>query len=389
MSSPDHMHRFETRAIHAGQEPDPETGAIMTPVFQTSTYVQPAPGEHRGYEYSRCNNPTRRALEDCLASLEGGCRAVTFSSGCATAATILHLLRQGDHVVCCDNVYGGIYRLFDKVLARFGVEFTFADLTRPEDLAPHLRPETKLVWLESPTNPLLKVLDLAPLCAAAREHGALSVVDNTFMSPYWQNPLDLGADLVMHSTTKFLNGHSDVIGGAVVTRDEDLAEKLFFLQKTIGAVPAPLDCFLTLRGIKTLPLRMERHESNARAVAGYLARQPLVENLVYPGLESHPGHEIAARQARGFGAMISFELKGGLEPSRRFLSATRLFALAESLGGVESLIEHPAIMTHASVEKSVREQIGITDGLVRLSVGVEHVADLIEDLERAFGAAAG
>jgi len=378
-------HHFETRAIHAGQDPEPFTGAIMTPIFQTSTYVQASPGEHRGYEYTRCNNPTRRALEDNLAALEGGTRAVTFASGCAAAATILHLFEQGDHVVCCDNVYGGVYRLFDKVMSKLGVEFTFADLTDPEDLNTYLRPNTKLVWLESPTNPLLKVLDLERLCTLAREHGAQSVVDNTFMSPYWQNPLELGADLVMHSMTKFLNGHSDVVAGAVVVNDEALAEQMLFLQKTIGAVPSPMDCFLILRGIKTLPVRMRQHEENARLVAEYLTEQPLVENLVYPGLESHPQHDIARRQARGFGGMITFELKGGLEPSRRFLSATRLFALAESLGGVESLIEHPAIMTHASVEKEVREKIGITDGLVRLSVGIEHVDDLIADLEEAFG----
>jgi cystathionine gamma-lyase len=378
---------FETLAIHAGQEPDPATGAIMTPVHLSSTYVQEAPGQHRGYVYSRSGNPTRRALEACLAALEGGNRALAFASGCAASTTVLHLLSAGDHVVCCDDVYGGTYRLFSKVLQRQGLEFTFVDLTDPERLRRNLRPNTRLVWLETPTNPLLKVLDIAALSGIAREHGALTLVDNTFLSPFLQNPLGLGADLVLHSTTKFLNGHSDVIGGAVVASTEGLGENLAFLQNSMGAVPGPLDCFLVLRGIKTLAVRLRQHERNARTVAAYLENHPQVERVIYPGLASHPQHELAGRQARGAGAMISFVLRGGLEAARRFLSATRVFSLAESLGGVESLIEHPAIMTHASVEKPVRERLGIVDGLIRLSVGIEHIDDLTADLERAFAAA--
>lgn len=380
-------HKFETLAIHAGQEPDASTGAIMTPVFLSSTYVQEAPGEHRGYEYSRTGNPTRTALEQNLAALEGGKRGLAFASGCAATTTILHLLRQGDHVVCCDDVYGGTYRLFDKVLGKLGLEFTFADLTRPESLRECLRPETRLVWIETPTNPLLKVLDIAALAGIAREHGALTVVDNTFLSPYLQNPLRLGADIVVHSTTKFLNGHSDVVGGVLVTGDEELGEQLHFLQNSIGAVPGPLDCFLVLRGIKTLAVRMRQHEENARAVADCLVKHHQVEHVIYPGLPSHPQHELAGRQARGFGGMISFVLRGGLEASRKFLAACRVFSLAESLGGVESLIEHPAIMTHASIEPARRQELGIVDGLIRLSVGIEHFDDLIVDLEGAFEAA--
>ena len=377
---------FETRAIHAGQDPEPGTGAIMTPVFLTSTYVQTAPGEHKGYDYSRGGNPTRKALEENVAALEGGKHGFAFASGCAASATVLHMLKAGDHVVCCDDVYGGTYRLFDKVLADKGLTFTFADLQDPAVLEAHLRDNTRLVWIETPTNPLLKVLDIAALTERAREHGAWSLVDNTFMSPYWQNPLALGADIVLHSTTKFLNGHSDVIGGVVVTSDDRIAERLAFLQKSIGAVPGPMDCFLVMRGIKTLAVRMRQHEENARRIAEFLGEQSQVEMVIYPGLPSHPQYERARRQARGFGGMISFVLTGGLAAAREFLSATRLFSLAESRGGVESLIEHPAIMTHASIEKQRREELGIVDGLIRLSVGIEHTDDLIADLERAFAA---
>ncbi len=381
--------RFETLAIHAGQEPDPATGAIMTPVYLTSTYAQSAPGEHKGYEYSRTGNPTRTALERCLAALEGGTRAFAFASGCAAAATVLHLLRAGDHVVCCDDVYGGTYRLMDKVLRGTGLAFTFADLTDPVALERELRPETKLVWLESPTNPLLKVLDIAALCRRARDHGALAVVDNTFLSPYWQNPLALGADVVLHSTTKYLGGHSDLVGGALVVRDAALAEALAFLQNSLGAVPGPLDCFLALRGIKTLPVRMREHEANARRVATWLETRREVRRVIWPGLASPPQHALAVRQARGAGGLISFEIDGGLVAARRVLAATRVFSLAESLGGVESLVEHPALMTHASVEHERRLDLGISDGLIRLSVGLEHPDDLLADLERAFAAAKG
>jgi len=379
--------KFETLAIHAGQPPEPATGAIMTPVFQTSTYVQKAPGEHLGYDYSRAGNPTRAALEQNLAALEGARYGFAFASGCAASTTVTHLLKEGDHVVCCDDVYGGTYRLFDKVMAGIGLQFTFADLRDPAVLIEHLRENTRLVWIETPTNPLLKVLDIAALTEIAHAHGALALVDNTFMSPYWQNPLSLGADLVLHSTTKFLNGHSDVVGGAVVTSDEKIAERLAFLQKSMGAVPGPMDCFLVLRGIKTLAVRMRQHEQNARKIAAYLAEHPQVEKVSYPGLASHPQHELAARQARGFGGMISFVLHGGLPAVRKFLTATSVFSLAESLGGVESLIEHPAIMTHASIERERRQELGIVDGLIRLSVGIEHADDLVADLDRAFAAA--
>jgi len=379
--------RFETLAIHAGQPPEPGTGAIMTPVFQTSTYVHTAPGEHAGYDYSRAGNPTRTALEQNLAALEGGKHGFAFASGCAASTTVTHLLQEGDHVVCCDDVYGGTYRLFDKVMAKMGLQFTFADLREPAALKKHLRKNTRLVWIETPTNPLLKVLDIAALTDMAHAHGALALVDNTFMSPYWQNPLSLGADLVLHSTTKFLNGHSDVVGGAIITSDDVLAEKLAFLQKSMGAVPGPMDCFLVLRGVKTLAVRMRQHEVNARRIAEFLESHPRVAKVSYPGLESHPQHRLAASQARGFGGMISFVMRGGLDAARRFLSATRVFALAESLGGVESLIEHPAIMTHASIEPARRAELGIVDGLIRLSVGIEHIDDLLADLQNAFEAA--
>jgi cystathionine gamma-lyase len=378
--------KFNTLAIHAGQEPDPSTGAIMTPIYQTSTYVQSSPGVHKGYEYSRTHNPTRKALEDCLAALEGARHGMAFSSGCAATTTVLHLLQAGDHVVCCDDVYGGTFRLFDKVLAKNGLQFTFADLTDPQRLREHLRPNTKLLWLETPTNPMLKLMDIEALCAIAHERGVLCVVDNTFMSPYFQRPLALGADVVVHSMTKFINGHSDVVGGAVITDSDELSQRLHFLQNSIGAVLGPTDSFYVLRGIKTLGLRMERHAHNAIAIAHFLEAHPRVEKVIYPGLPSHPQHALACKQMSGFGGMITATLKGGLDDARRFLEHTRLFALAESLGGVESLIEHPAIMTHASVPPENRAALGISDGLIRLSVGIEDLDDLLDDLRHALEA---
>lgn len=373
----------DTLAIHAGQRPDPTTGAIMTPIFQTSTYVQSSPGVHTGYEYSRTDNPTRHALEDCLAALEGAPHGVCFGSGCAASATIMHLLQSGDHVVACDDLYGGTRRLFSRVIANNGIAFTYADLVDPAQLEQHLLPNTRMLWLETPTNPMLKLLDIRALAAIARARGILVVVDNTFMSPIFQRPLDLGADLVVHSTTKFINGHSDVVGGVVVTRDDSLNERLRFLQNSIGAVPGPMDCFLTLRGVKTLGIRMRQHEANARRVVDFLVEHPGVESVLWPGHPSHPQHDLAKAQMSGFGGMITFVLSGGLEAARRVLERTRIFALAESLGGVESLIEHPAIMTHASVPADVRQTLGISDGLIRLSVGIEDIADLLEDLEQA------
>ncbi len=377
---------FNTRAIHAGQQPDPSTGAIMTPIYQTSTYVQTSPGVHTGYEYSRTKNPTRQALEDCIAALEGGRHGLAFASGCAAATTLLHLLDTDSHVVSCDDVYGGTFRLFSKVLSQRALSFTFADLTNPADLERHLRPNTRMIWLESPTNPMLKLVDIEALAKIAHARGILVVVDNTFMSPCFQQPLALGADLVVHSTTKFINGHSDVVGGAVVTDDDALSERMHFLQNSIGAIPGPMDSFLVLRGIKTLGIRMQRHAENAAVVADFLNRHPRVEAVVYPGLASHPQHALARRQMSGFGGMITATLKGGLDEARRFLEATELFALAESLGGVESLIEHPAIMTHASIPPDIRAQLGISDGLIRLSVGIEDIDDLILDLSRALEA---
>ena len=376
---------FDTRAIHAGQEPDPVTGAIMTPVFQTSTYVQSSPGEHSGFEYSRTHNPTRNALEDCLASLEGGKHGVAFGSGCAATATIMHLLESGAHVVSGDDVYGGTYRLFTRVFDQMGIDFSFVDMTDLEAFESALGDATEMVWLESPTNPMLKISDIAAICDIAHSRGIPVVVDNTFMSPYFQSPLSLGADLVVHSTTKFINGHSDVVGGVVVTDDDEVADRLRFLQNSIGAVPAHMDCWLVMRGVKTLAVRMRQHEENAREIARFLDGHRGVEQVIYPGLESHPQHELATRQMSGYGGMITFLLGGGLESARRLLENVEVFALAESLGGVESLIEHPAIMTHASVPAEVRAELGISDGLVRLSVGIEDKDDLIADLERALG----
>ncbi len=380
-------HRFETLAVHAGQSPDPTTGAVMTPVYLTSTYAQAGPGEHKGFEYSRTRNPTRDALEGCLAALEGARHGLAFASGLAATDAILHLLDAGDHLVCCDDVYGGTFRIVDKVFRRHGLEASWVDLTDPAKLESAMRPRTRLVWIESPTNPLLKLVDLSAVAALARARGARTVVDNTFATPFFQRPLEHGIDLVCHSTTKYLNGHSDVVGGAVVTSDGELHQRLAFLQNAVGAVPSPMDSFLVLRGLKTLPVRMERHAGNAMALARHLETHPQVERVLYPGLPSHPQHALARRQMTGFGGMLCFVIRGGLPAARAFLEAVRVFACAESLGGVESLIEHPAIMTHASVPRETRERLGIADGFIRVSVGIEHADDLVEDLERGFAAA--
>ncbi len=379
---------FGTRAIHAGQKPDPVTGAVMTPVYYTSTYAQEAPGVHKGFEYSRTHNLTRFALEANLASLEGGVGGLCFASGLAATSTLLQLFDSGTHVIAADDLYGGTFRLFDKVYRRFGFEFTYVDpLGGAAAIEAAIRPTTKLVWVETPTNPMLKLVDLAAVAEVCKKRGLMFAVDNTFLTPYFQRPLELGADVVAHSLTKYLNGHSDVVGGALIFKDQGLRDRVAFLQNAAGAVPSPMDSFLVMRGTKTLHVRMDRHESNARTIATWLQTHPQVEKVIYPGLESHPQHALAKRQARGFGAMISFVLKGGLEESRKFLSACQIFTLAESLGGVESLIEHPAIMTHASVPADRRAVLGITDGLIRLSVGIEDVSDLQQDLERSFRAA--
>jgi cystathionine gamma-lyase len=380
--------RFETLAIHAGQAPDPTTGAIMTPVYLTSTYVQASPGVHKGFEYSRTRNPTRDALEGCLAALEGAAHGLCFGSGLAATDAVLHSLQAGDHVLHCDDLYGGTFRLFDKVYRRHGLTFDAVDMSDPSNVEAAMRPETRLLWIESPTNPMLKIVDLAAVARIARARGARTVVDNTFATPFFQRPLEHGIDAVVHSTTKYLNGHSDVVGGAVLTSDDELAARLRFLQNAVGAVPGPMDAFLVLRGLKTLPVRMERHARNALQVARHLEGHPQVERVSYPGLASHPQHALAARQMSGFGGMLTFVLRGGLPAARAFLETVRVFACAESLGGVESLIEHPAIMTHASVPPETRRRLGIADGLIRASVGIESAEDLVEDLERGFRAAA-
>jgi cystathionine gamma-synthase len=380
-------HHFSTLAIHAGQEPDPTTGAVVPPIYQTSTYAQQEVGVHKGFEYSRTGNPTRQALEICLAELEGvgldgAAYGLAFSSGMATTDTILRLLNPGDHVLASNDVYGGTYRLFEKVLARYGLSFTYVEMSDLEQVRAGLRPETRLVWIETPTNPLLKLADIAAVSKLAKENrpDVLVAVDNTFASPYLQQPLLLGADISMHSSTKYLGGHSDVVGGALVTTQKDVYEQLKFLQNAIGAVPGPMDCWLTLRGIKTLAIRMERHSENAERIAQFLEQHPAVEQVLYPGLPGHPGYEIARQQMRHFGGMISFVVKGGLEAARQVAGGTKIFLLAESLGGVESLIEHPGVMTHASVAGSPLE---IAPGLVRISVGIEHIDDLLADLEQA------
>lgn len=379
---------FATRSIHAGQSPDPATGAVMPPIYATSTYAQKSPGQHQGYEYSRTQNPTRMAYERCIADLEGGSRGFAFASGMAAAATLLELLEAGSHVVAMDDLYGGTYRLFERVRRRSaGLTFSFVDLRERAALQAAIRQETRLLWVETPTNPLLKLVDLEMVAEVAHRHRLLAVCDNTFASPYLQRPLEYGFDIVMHSATKYLNGHSDIVGGAVVVGEEpELAERLAFLQNSVGAVAGPFDSFLALRGLKTLALRMERHCANALELAGWLEQHPKIERVIYPGLASHPQHALAKKQMRAFGGMLTIFLKGGEAEARRFLERCELFTLAESLGGVESLIEHPAIMTHASVPAATRRALGISDSLVRLSVGVEDVADLRGDLEQALAA---
>ncbi len=370
---------LDTLAIHAGQEPDPSTGAIMTPIYQTSTYVQPAPAEHKGYEYSRTDNPTRKAFQELMAALEGGQYGLAFASGMAAIDTVMRLLSPGDHTVVGNDVYGGTYRLFDQVLSRYGLEFTYVNVADVDAVGAAIRPTTKMIWLETPTNPLLALADIAAM-AALKPQGALLAVDNTFASPVIQQPLALGADVVVHSTTKYLGGHSDVVGGALVANDAGVYQKLKFLQNAVGAVPGPNDVWLTMRGIKTLHLRLERHSQNALRVAQFLEDQAAITTVLYPGLESHPQHELASRQMKLYGGMVSVIMQGGVEAARKFASRTKLFALAESLGGVESLIEHPFSMTHASTASS---PLAVDPGLVRLSVGIEHVDDLIDDLRQA------
>ncbi|MFD0739043.1 cystathionine gamma-synthase [Lysobacter koreensis] len=376
-----------TLAIHAGQSPDPSTGAVMTPIYATSTYVQSSPGVHQGFEYSRSHNPTRFAYERCVAALEGGSRGFAFASGLAATSTILELLDTGSHVIAMDDVYGGTYRLFERVRRRSaGLDFSWVNLSDVAAFEAAIRPETKMVWIETPTNPLLKLVDIAQIAAIARKRGLIVVVDNTFSSPILQRPLEHGAHLVMHSATKYLNGHSDMVGGMVVVGDDvEIAEQMGFLQNAIGGVQGPFDSFLALRGLKTLHLRMKAHCENAHALAEWLDTHPAIEKVIYPGLKSHPQHELAKRQMDGFGGMVSIYIKGGLDAAKRFCERTELFALAESLGGVESLVNHPAIMTHASVPKERRTQLGIADSLVRLSVGVEDVADLRTELGDALG----
>lgn len=376
--------KFSTRAIHAGQQPDPTTGAIMTPVYLTSTYVQESPGVHKGWEYSRTHNPTRKAYENCIANLESAQFGFAFASGCAAATTVLHLLKGGDHVVAMDDMYGGTYRLFDKVLKNDGFEFSYVDLTNTENFTKAIKPNTKMVWLETPTNPTLKLTDIAAIAKIAKQKNILCVVDNTFMSPVFQRPIELGADIVVHSATKYIGGHSDVVGGVAVTNDAKIAEKIAFFSNSMGGVQGAFDSFLALRSLKTLPIRMKAHNENAMKVAQFLETHPLVEKVVYPGLKTHPQYELAKAQMHGFGGMITFFIKGGLEASRKFLESVQVFALAESLGGVESLIEHPAIMTHASVPADQRKKLGIDDSLIRLSVGIEDIDDLLADLKQAF-----
>lgn len=376
---------FGTRAIHGGQEPDPSTGAIMPPIYQTSTYVQSAPGEHKGYEYARTGNPTRAALEKSVASLELGRFAIAFSSGMAAISSLIKLLKSGDHIICSDDIYGGTFRLFDKIYKNFNLNFSFVDASELADIEQAVTVKTRMIWVESPTNPTLKITDIAGVAKIAKASNAFLAVDNTFMTPYFQSPLALGADIVVHSTTKYIAGHSDSLGGVVITNDAATAERLYFIQNAAGAVPGPMDCFLTLRGIKTLHLRMERHESNARKIYEYIKRQPAVRRIFYPGDPTCPGYSIQKKQSTGYGAIISLDV-GALQNARAFLAALRIFKLAESLGGVESLAEHPAIMTHSSVPAETRARLGITDGFVRLSVGIEDVGDLIADLETGFGA---
>jgi cystathionine beta-lyase/cystathionine gamma-synthase len=377
---------FATRAIHVGQDPDPATGAVIVPIYQTSTYAQAEVGVHKGYDYSRTANPTRAALESCLASLDGGRFGLAFGSGMAAEDTVLHLFDSGSHIIASDDVYGGTFRLFHRVLERVGLRFTFVDATRTENVTEAIEDQTRLIWLESPTNPLMKLIDIGAVASAAHESGILVAVDNTFASPYCQRPLELGADLVHYSTTKYLGGHSDVVGGALVTSDEDLYQRLKFLQNAVGGVPGPFDSWLVLRGLKTLAVRMRQHSENALQVACFLEQHAAVRAVYYPGLPSHPQYALGKRQmVGGFGGMLSFEVRGGVSAAREVARRTRLFTLAESLGGVESLIELPALMTHASLPSERRAEVGIDDGLIRLSVGIEDADDLVADLEQALG----
>lgn len=381
-------HRFETRAIHVGQEPDAATGATIVPVYQTVTFTQDEVGKHKGYEYSRTGNPTRAALEECLASLEGGRFGFAYGSGMAAVHGAMQLVSAGDHVVVADDLYGGSFRLFSEVLPRYGVRFSYVDATRPDEIDKAVTPETRMLWIETPTNPLLRLVDLAACSEIASRHGAKLVVDNTFATPYLQNPLEFGAHVVVHSTTKYLGGHSDVIGGAVVVDDEELARTLQFTRNATGGIPGPWDAWLTLRGAKTLALRMREHEANARSVAEFLLGRPEVERVHYPGLPDHPGHELAKRQMRGFGGMLALDLAGGEPAALAFCAATDVFSLGESLGGVESLVGYPWSMSHAAFPAEEKRRKGITEGTVRLSVGLEHPDDLCADLERALEVAA-
>lgn len=379
------MHR-NTLCIHAGSHPDPSTGAIMTPIYQTTTFVQEAPGVNKGYEYARSLNPTRTALEEAFAALENGKFGLAFSSGVAATDAVLKLLSPGDEVICGNDMYGGTYRLFSKVFERFGIKFHYVNQQEITNIHSLIRKETKLIWIETPTNPLMSIADIKAICDLAKKHNVLTCVDNTFASPYLQNPLDLGADIVMHSATKYLGGHSDVIMGALMMNNQELRDKLYFIQKSCGAVPGPMDCFLVLRGIKTLHVRMQRHCENGRKIAAFLKAHPKVAQVYWPGFEDHKGHDIAKKQMRDFGGMISFELKDdSIEAAKKMMSSTKLFSLAESLGGVESLINHPATMTHASIPREERIKNGLNDTLIRLSVGIEDADDLIEDLNQAIG----
>ena len=378
---------FDTLAIHAGQAPDPVSGAVMTPIVLSSTFAQDGPGVHKGFDYSRAGNPTRDALESCYAALEGAKYGLAFGSGCAATTSLLMTLKSGDHVVVGDDIYGGTFRIFDKVVKQFGISATFLDMSDPKKVAEAVRPETKMIWLETPSNPLLKIFDIAAIAQIAKSKNLILAVDNTFATPALQQPLALGATIAVHSATKYLNGHSDVVGGVAMTSDEGLAERLRFVQKAVGAVPSPFDCYLVLRGIKTLGVRMRQHVQSARNLAEWLSSHPQVDRVLYPGLAKHPGHAIAEKQMKGPGGMISFDLTGGIPAATAFLKALKIFACAESLGGVESLAEHPAIMTHASVPAENRQALGIGDGLLRLSVGIEDVGDLRTDLEAGFAAA--
>lgn len=375
--------KFETAAIHAGQEPEEVTGAIVVPIFQTATYAQPAIGEHKGYEYSRTHNPTRTAMQICLATLEGGKYGLAFASGMAATSTTMTLLRKGDHVISSDDVYGGTYRVFEKVFREWGLEFTFVNTSDLSEIEAAVKPNTRMLWIETPTNPLLKITDIKGATDLAHKHNLICVVDNTFASPYFQRPLEHGADIVLHSTSKFLNGHADVVGGALVTSSDQLHERLAFSQNAMGTIPGPFDSWLILRGMKTLGIRMRQHEANAKAVVAHLKSHKRVTEVLYPGLPEFPNHDIARKQMSGFGSLISFHIDGGEAEARAICKSTKIFRLAESLGGVESLIEHPALMTHASIPRDVRESRGLGDSLIRLSVGIEHADDLVADLDQA------